>query len=151
MNRRTLLASLTGGAALLASNARIALGQDAVAGGPGPSNLITDVPGLRVGQAEDAKVRTGVTVILAEFAPAEVRLVNCGHHPPLLHHSGGLRPLTGTTANGIDLEAYLLGISILNVRIHRRQADAQTGAGEDYSGDLRLCRRRRRTKSLSPR
>src|ERR1700748_1412774 len=66
MNRRTLLASLTGGAALLASNARIAVGQDAVAGGPGPSNLITDVPGLRVGQAEDAKVRTGVTVILAD-------------------------------------------------------------------------------------
>ena len=64
MNRRTLLASLTSGAALLASNARL-LGQEA-AGGPGPSNLITDVPGLRVGQAEDAKVRTGVTVILAD-------------------------------------------------------------------------------------
>jgi hypothetical protein len=24
-----------------------------------------------------------VTVILADFAPGEVRLVNCGHHPPL--------------------------------------------------------------------
>jgi L-aminopeptidase/D-esterase-like protein len=34
--------------------------------GPGPLNLITDVAGLKVGQAEDAGVRSGVTVILAE-------------------------------------------------------------------------------------
>jgi L-aminopeptidase/D-esterase-like protein len=33
---------------------------------PGPRNLITDVPGVAVGQAEDARVRTGVTVILPE-------------------------------------------------------------------------------------
>ena len=31
---------------------------------PGARNLITDVPGLAVGQAHDAKARTGVTVIL---------------------------------------------------------------------------------------
>jgi L-aminopeptidase/D-esterase-like protein len=36
---------------------------------PGPRNLITDVPGLQVGQAEDARVRSGVTVLLAD-APA---------------------------------------------------------------------------------
>ncbi len=30
---------------------------------PGPKNLITDVPGLRVGQAKDEKTRSGVTVI----------------------------------------------------------------------------------------
>ncbi len=34
--------------------------------GPGPRNLITDVPGLMVGQAHDAAVRTGVTVILPQ-------------------------------------------------------------------------------------
>jgi L-aminopeptidase/D-esterase-like protein len=34
--------------------------------GQGPRNLITDVAGLRVGQAEDEAARTGVTVILAE-------------------------------------------------------------------------------------
>ena len=34
--------------------------------GPGRLNLITDVAGLTVGQAEDAGVRSGVTVILAE-------------------------------------------------------------------------------------
>ncbi|HEY0648334.1 P1 family peptidase [Phenylobacterium sp.] len=34
--------------------------------GPGPRNLITDVPGLKVGQADDARARTGVTVILPD-------------------------------------------------------------------------------------
>lgn len=34
--------------------------------GPGPRNLITDVPGLKVGQAEDLAVRSGVTVILPD-------------------------------------------------------------------------------------
>src|ERR1700677_2908018 len=34
--------------------------------GPGPRNLITDVAGLRVGQAVDVAARTGVTVILAD-------------------------------------------------------------------------------------
>lgn len=33
---------------------------------PGPRNLITDVPGLLVGQAQDETVRTGVTVILPD-------------------------------------------------------------------------------------
>ena len=33
---------------------------------PGACNLITDVPGLRVGQAEDPGVRTGVTVIVPD-------------------------------------------------------------------------------------
>ncbi|THD77005.1 MAG: peptidase S58 family protein [Phenylobacterium sp.] len=33
---------------------------------PGPRNLITDVPGLKVGQAEDVDARTGVTVILPD-------------------------------------------------------------------------------------
>src|SRR5690348_11118434 len=35
---------------------------------PGPRNLITDVPGIAVGQAEDVRVRTGVTVILPDSA-----------------------------------------------------------------------------------
>jgi L-aminopeptidase/D-esterase-like protein len=43
---------------------------------PGPRNLITDVGGLSVGQAEDAKARTGVTVILPDdraMAAVDVR------------------------------------------------------------------------------
>ena len=38
-------------------------------GAPGPQNTITDVDGLRVGQASDAKAKTGATVILPD-APA---------------------------------------------------------------------------------
>src|SRR5258708_26833503 len=33
---------------------------------PGPRNLITDVPGLLVGQAEDAAAITGTTVVFCE-------------------------------------------------------------------------------------
>lgn len=32
---------------------------------PGPRTLITDVTGLRVGQAQDAALRSGVTVLTA--------------------------------------------------------------------------------------
>lgn len=39
---------------------------DGKTAGPGPRNLITDVPGLRVGQAEDLAARSGVTVILPD-------------------------------------------------------------------------------------
>ena len=43
---------------------------------PGPRNLITDVPGIRVGNAEDARALTGVTVIIPDeraVAAADVR------------------------------------------------------------------------------
>jgi serine phosphatase RsbU (regulator of sigma subunit) len=40
-----------------------------------------------------------VTAVLAQIAPGgELTIVSCGHHPPLLRHGGGLRPLTGGTA-----------------------------------------------------
>ncbi len=46
-----------------------------------------------------------VTAVLAQIASSgELTIVNCGHHPPLLHHGGGLRPLTGTTALPLGLE-----------------------------------------------
>ncbi len=68
MNRRTILGSLglIGGVATVTpAFARLALPQ--VGGGrPGPLNLITDVPGLKVGQAHDTAARSGVTVILAD-------------------------------------------------------------------------------------
>jgi L-aminopeptidase/D-esterase-like protein len=35
---------------------------------PGPRNLITDVDGIRVGNAEDERVRSGVTVVLCDAA-----------------------------------------------------------------------------------
>jgi hypothetical protein len=33
--------------------------------------------------AREMEIEDFVTVILAEFAPGEVRIVNCGHHPPV--------------------------------------------------------------------
>jgi hypothetical protein len=46
-----------------------------------------------------------VTAVLAQIAPSgELTVVNCGHHPPLLDHGSGLRPLTGTTALPLGLD-----------------------------------------------
>lgn len=46
-----------------------------------------------------------VTAVLAQIASSgELTVVNCGHHPPLLQHGGGMRPLTGTTALPLGLE-----------------------------------------------
>ena len=33
---------------------------------PGPRNLLTDVPGLLVGNASDPRLKSGVTVVLGE-------------------------------------------------------------------------------------
>jgi serine phosphatase RsbU (regulator of sigma subunit) len=39
-----------------------------------------------------------VTAVLAQVASCgELTVVNCGHHPPLLRHGGGLEPLAGET------------------------------------------------------
>ena len=47
---------------------------------PGPTNSLTDVPGLKVGNAEDAKVNTGTTVILAD-QPAVAAVAVAGGGP----------------------------------------------------------------------
>jgi phosphoserine phosphatase RsbU/P len=46
--------------------------------------------------AQDMEPEDFVTVILADFAPGEVRIVNCGHHPPVLVPGKG----TGALAEG---------------------------------------------------
>jgi L-aminopeptidase/D-esterase-like protein len=68
VNRRDILAAamLAGTGALAAPGAAGAQGDAAAR--PGARNLITDVPGLKVGQAQDPAVRTGVTVILPDEA-----------------------------------------------------------------------------------
>jgi phosphoserine phosphatase RsbU/P len=47
-----------------------------------------------------------VTAVLAQVTScSELTVVNCGHHPPLLCHGGGLQPLAeGTTALPLGLE-----------------------------------------------
>ena len=66
VKRRTLLAAAAGA---VLSGPAIAPATAASAR-PGPRNLITDVSGLRIGQADNARVRTGVTVILPDARAA---------------------------------------------------------------------------------
>ncbi|MGA9794423.1 MAG: P1 family peptidase [Rhizomicrobium sp.] len=68
MNRRTVIAALSASTAALGARPLIALAQGKAtgSGAAGPRNLITDVPGLQIGQADDPKARTGVTVILPD-------------------------------------------------------------------------------------
>ncbi|WP_312137598.1 P1 family peptidase [Brevundimonas sp.] len=69
MNRRTVLSgALLGATAAAASGSATAkeAHMPKAKGRTGPRNLITDVAGIRIGQAHDANARTGVTAILAE-------------------------------------------------------------------------------------
>jgi L-aminopeptidase/D-esterase-like protein len=78
---------------------------------PGPLNLITDVDGLRVGNAADPRVRTGVTVILPE--PAATAAVDVRGGAPGTRETNALDPtclldavhaivLAGGSAFGLD-------------------------------------------------
>jgi D-aminopeptidase len=78
---------------------------------PGPRNLITDVPGLTVGQADDAKLRSGVTVILphgSARAAADLRGGGPGTRETETLAEGGLvnelhaLVLSGGSAFGLD-------------------------------------------------
>ena len=62
IKRRHLIAGLAAGVVLRPEFSRAASGP----GAPGPRNLITDVAGLQIGQADDPVARTGVTVILPD-------------------------------------------------------------------------------------
>ncbi len=80
MNRRSFVAA----GAVLASSPAFAAEPAASAPPaatiprPGPRNLITDVPGLKVGQAVDIAARTGTTVIVPDEAAVVVADVSGG-------------------------------------------------------------------------
>ncbi|MHA1523499.1 MAG: P1 family peptidase [Alphaproteobacteria bacterium] len=57
---------------------------------PGPRNLITDVAGVEVGNAQDNGVRSGVTVVLAN--PAAVGAVETSGGAPGTRETDALRP-----------------------------------------------------------
>src|ERR1051326_7274383 len=65
---------------------------------PGARNLITDVEGLMVGNAEDGGMRTGVTVLLAERAVPAVADVRGG--APGTRDVEGLDPVS--LVDGVD-------------------------------------------------
>jgi hypothetical protein len=66
-------------------------------------DLTTLTTGLDVLLAPELGPEDFVTAVLAEFAPGEVRLVNCGHPPPLRsgHRVELLEPLVPTTPLGL--------------------------------------------------
>ncbi|MBB2205304.1 P1 family peptidase [Gluconacetobacter takamatsuzukensis] len=65
MKRRTLL-GLSAALPILAARATRAAAALGGSGHVGPTNLITDVAGLTVGEAHDTRVRTGVTILLPD-------------------------------------------------------------------------------------
>jgi L-aminopeptidase/D-esterase-like protein len=65
---------------------------------PGARNLITDVAGLRVGNAEDGRARTGVTVLLLERASPAVADIRGG--APGTRDVEGLDPVS--LVDGVD-------------------------------------------------
>lgn len=70
VDRRTLLGGLAGATSVLAAGTSSAQPKAPPVGDrrgrPGPRNLITDVAGIKVGQADSPSVRTGVTVIVPD-------------------------------------------------------------------------------------
>lgn len=85
---------------------------------PGPKNLITDVDGLRVGNADDAQVRSGVTVVLPD-RPSVVAVDVRGGGPGT-RETDALNPtclvdrvdalvLTGGSAFGLDAASGAMG------------------------------------------
>ncbi len=79
---------------------------------PGPLNLITDVPGLTVGNASDERVATGVTVVLPE-AEGAIAAVDTRGGAPGTRETDALNPgtlvdrvnavvLSGGSAFGLD-------------------------------------------------
>src|ERR1043166_9540188 len=77
---------------------------------PGARNLITDVAGLAVGNAEDAGARTGVTVLLAERAVPAVADVRGG--APGTRDVEGLDPVS--MVDGVDAIVLSGGSSFRN-------------------------------------
>ncbi|HEY1629679.1 MAG TPA: P1 family peptidase [Rhizomicrobium sp.] len=65
---------------------------------PGKRNLITDVEGLKIGQAEDAAARTGVTVLIADAPAPAVADVRGG--APGTRDIEGLDPVS--LVDGVD-------------------------------------------------
>lgn len=101
---------------------------------PGPKNLITDVDGIRVGNASDESVRTGVTVILPD--KAAIAAVDVRGGAPGTRETDALDPtclvdridavtLSGGSAFGLDssagvmawLKAEKRGFSVRGVQV----------------------------------
>lgn len=101
---------------------------------PGPRNLITDVPGLRVGNADDPLVRTGVTVLTADVPYLAAVDVRGG--APGTRETDLLAP--GNLVQAVDA-LVLSGGSALGLSAASGVADALRAAGRGFAvGDQRV-------------
>lgn len=101
---------------------------------PGPKNLITDIPGLRVGNASDAAIKTGVTVLTAD-APFTAGLHVMGGAPGT-RESDLLAP--DKTVQQVDA-LVLSGGSAFGLDAASGVADALRAAGRGFAvGDQRV-------------
>jgi D-aminopeptidase len=101
---------------------------------PGPRNLITDVPGLLVGQAQDDRVRTGVTVLLGE-APMVAGVSVMGGAPGT-RETDLLAP--DRLVESVDA-VVLAGGSAFGLAAASGVADALARAGRGFAvGDVRV-------------
>ncbi len=101
---------------------------------PGPRNLITDVAGLRVGNADDPVVRTGVTVLTAD-APF-VAAVDVRGGAPGTRETDLLAP--GNLVQAVDA-LVLSGGSALGLAAASGVADSLRAAGRGFAvGDQRV-------------
>ena len=64
----------------------------------GEADLVDLAASMDARLAREMEIEDFVTVILAEFAPGEVRIVNCGHHPPV-------KLAAGAGARGLQIMA----------------------------------------------
>jgi D-aminopeptidase len=101
---------------------------------PGPRNLITDIPGLRVGNASDAHIKTGVTVLTAD-TPFTAGIHVMGGAPGT-RESDLLAP--DKTVQQVDA-LVLSGGSALGLDAASGVADALRSAGRGFAvGDQRV-------------
>src|ERR1700689_3606788 len=71
--------------------------------------------------SRDMEMEDFVTVILAEFAPGEVRVVNCGHHPPV--------KLTAESP-GLQIMAPLVFVPPIGLHPHPARQDIALNPGD---------------------
>ncbi|MBL8548617.1 MAG: P1 family peptidase [Hyphomonadaceae bacterium] len=95
---------------------------------PGPSNSLTDVAGLSVGCAEDSRVLTGVTVILAD-APA-IAAADVFGGGPGTRETVALKP--GNLVQAVDA-IVLAGGSVYGLAAADAVVNALGAAGKGYS------------------
>jgi phosphoserine phosphatase RsbU/P len=86
-------------------------------------DLIKLAEGMDARLSGDMGIEDFVTVILAEFGPGEVRLVNCGHHPPIK-----VGPNTG--AAGLEIVAPEGCVPPLGLHPHPSRQDVAFKPGD---------------------